>query len=320
VSVATAAATGAGIALPLFGATVAQAADNGTWDKVAVCETGGLWSANTGDGFYGGLAITQETWEQYGGDAFAARPDLASRSEQIDVAQRILADLGPNAWPGCEDGTGLLKLSAPRGGHDGTPPVGPVIPGLPLPSGGPVIPGGPTASPTVPASPADPGAPVTGVPGVTSTPVTPSPTADPAGTTAPVTSAPGTGTPGPGQPGEATAAPGGGRHGRPYSPTDEELAAKDRATRTEVFSTTDTHPATGVPVADGTTTDGNANSGDNSGASGSGVYTVGSGDSLSGIARAHHVDGGWHALYDANHHLIGDDPNLIKPGQIINLG
>ena len=103
------AATGAGIALPLLGAGAAHAADVGTWDRVAVCETGGLWHADTDNGFYGGLAITQDTWEQYGGTTYAQRPDRATRAQQISVAERILSDLGPDAWPGCEDATGLLE-------------------------------------------------------------------------------------------------------------------------------------------------------------------------------------------------------------------
>jgi LysM repeat protein len=49
-------------------------------------------------------------------------------------------------------------------------------------------------------------------------------------------------------------------------------------------------------------------------------YTVGSGDSLSSIASAQEVDGGWSYLYTLNQKLIGTDPNLIKPGQILNLG
>ncbi|MYS23684.1 hypothetical protein GA0115240_154821, partial [Streptomyces sp. DvalAA-14] len=63
-----------------------------------------------------------------------------------------------------------------------------------------------------------------------------------------------------------------------------------------------------------------ANKGDDSGTSPVGHYTVGAGDSLIGIADATHIDGGWHHLYDVNHQAIGDNPNLIKPGQILNLG
>jgi LysM repeat protein len=322
VTVATAAAAGAGIALPLLGATAAQAADNGTWDKVAICETGGLWSANTDNGFYGGLAITQTTWDEYGGDQYAPRPDLASRAQQITVAERILADLGPDAWPGCEDGAGLLKDTAPPDVDPGTSSGG--LLGLTPPSrtatASPTAPGDDDDRGTPPASstPSMPGSgvPTTGAP--STAPPAPGATAPglPGSTDdAPPGQADGTPPPAPGAP----STPHAGRHGKPYSPTDEQLAAADRASRTEILSTTDSGDAKGAPGVK----DKNNNSGDSvtSGAKlHADTYRVGSGDSLEGIASAHHVDGGWHALYDANHQRIGDDPNLIKPGQILNLG
>jgi len=342
VTVATAAATGAGIALPLLGATVAQAADNGTWDKVAVCETGGLWSANTGNGFYGGLAITQTTWNEFGGGEYADRPDLASRAQQITVAERILDALGPDAWPGCEKNTGLQKDKSKPEVDPGTPSPKPTLPGLPLPtlpdvpqtpSGSPSgstgstgsagSTGTSTANPTAPSqgdedsdgsdggSNTDPGwAPPTTAP---TTPGDSQSATPPAGTPgSPATSVPpAAGTPSDGVTTPADGAQGGGRHAKPYSPTDEELAAADRASRTEVYSTA------GDPAS---ATRGNSNKGDNSGTSGAGTYRVDLGDTLSSIASGHGVPGGWHALYDTNHQVIGDDPNLIKPGQILNLG
>jgi LysM repeat protein len=45
-----------------------------------------------------------------------------------------------------------------------------------------------------------------------------------------------------------------------------------------------------------------------------GDYTVVAGDSLSKIATAQKVPGGWQALYEKNKQFIGD-PNLIVPGQ-----
>src|SRR4051812_16460247 len=112
----TVAATGAGLALPLLGAGAAHAGEPGPWDKVAMCESGGLWNANTHNGFFGGLAITEDTWRQYGGTDYAPLPDLASRAQQIAVAERILADLGPDAWPGCEPRTGTgVHTGAPKG-------------------------------------------------------------------------------------------------------------------------------------------------------------------------------------------------------------
>ena len=64
------------------------------WDAVAACESGGNWSINTGNGFYGGLQFTISTWDAYGGEAYAPRADLASRDAQISVAERVLAAQG----------------------------------------------------------------------------------------------------------------------------------------------------------------------------------------------------------------------------------
>ena len=312
VTVATVTATGAGIVLPLLGAGSAQAATAGTWNKVAVCETGGQWTANTGNGFYGGLAITQATWDQYGGDAYAKRPDLASRAQQITVAEKILNALGANAWPGCEITTGLLTDIVPPDvdpSSTATPvpdPSGPT--GIqPSPTGTPT--GTPSGTATTPPSSTTPGDPTTPVADTPTTPVTGTPSTPPASTTPGDPTTPVTTTP-------TDPATGSGRHAKPYSPTDEELLAVDQATRTEIFSNTGT----------GTGTGNTADNGDTSGTSGStpasgpAHYTVGSGDSLSGIATAHHVDGGWHQLFEINRKVIGDDPNIIKPGQIINLG
>ncbi|MFD5320413.1 transglycosylase family protein [Streptomyces sp. NPDC127098] len=78
-----------------------------TWDTAAECESGGVWSANEGNGRYGGLQIELDDWERYGGLEFAMRPDLASRFQQITVAGRMLADRGQEAFPGCAVLTGL---------------------------------------------------------------------------------------------------------------------------------------------------------------------------------------------------------------------
>ncbi|MGJ5827378.1 transglycosylase family protein [Streptomyces ossamyceticus] len=93
--------TGSAIAIPLLGATGASAASGTTWDQVAECESGGSWSADTGNGRYGGLQISQADWENHGGLAYATSPDQASRSQQIAVAERILDDQGVGAWSTC---------------------------------------------------------------------------------------------------------------------------------------------------------------------------------------------------------------------------
>jgi LysM repeat protein len=78
----------------------AQAAEH-DWDGVAECESGGNWQINTGNGYYGGLQFRQSTWEEYGGLEFAPRADLATKEEQIIVAERTLDGQGIGAWPTC---------------------------------------------------------------------------------------------------------------------------------------------------------------------------------------------------------------------------
>ena len=70
------------------------------WDRIAECESGGNWSINTGNGYYGGLQFATASWLANGGDDFAPRADLASREEQITVANRYYAEAGLSPW-GC---------------------------------------------------------------------------------------------------------------------------------------------------------------------------------------------------------------------------
>ena len=71
------------------------------WSGVARCESGGNWSINTGNGYYGGLQFSSPTWLGHGGGEFAPRADLASPAEQIEVAERVLLTQGAGAWPTC---------------------------------------------------------------------------------------------------------------------------------------------------------------------------------------------------------------------------
>lgn len=89
------------------------AASGSTWDRVAACESGGDWHINTGNGYYGGLQFAAATWDGYGGTKYAARADLASRSEQIAIAEKVLAGQGPGAWPVCGLKAGLTKGGGP---------------------------------------------------------------------------------------------------------------------------------------------------------------------------------------------------------------
>jgi uncharacterized protein YabE (DUF348 family) len=73
--------------------------DTGIWDRIAACESGGNWAANTGNGYYGGLQFNLGTWQSYGG---SGRPDQNSREQQIAVAERVRdAEGGYGAWPVC---------------------------------------------------------------------------------------------------------------------------------------------------------------------------------------------------------------------------
>lgn len=100
---------GAGIALPLLTAASAGAASTDMWEKVAACESTGDWHVNTGNGYYGGLQFTRSTWAAYGGTVYAPRADLATRDQQIAIAEKVLDGQGPGAWPACSVRAGLTR-------------------------------------------------------------------------------------------------------------------------------------------------------------------------------------------------------------------
>jgi len=181
------------------------------WSGVAQCESGGNWSINTGNGYYGGLQFSSSTWAAYGGTAYAPRADLASSGQQIAVAEKVLAGQGVGAWPVC-------------GKH---------------------LTGGTTAAAAAPAKPA---------------PVAKAPAPAPAKAPAP--------------------AP---------APAPAKAAAPAPAPE---------------PVEEVAFTGGD--------------YSVQPGDTLSGIAQAQGVTGGWQALWAANQGTVGD-PNLIYVGQQLSL-
>ncbi|WP_306319935.1 MULTISPECIES: transglycosylase family protein [unclassified Streptomyces] len=116
---------GVGMAIPLIGAGGAQAADAHTWNKVAACESSGNWSINTGNGYFGGLQFTRSTWAAYGGTAYAPRADLATKGEQIAVAEKVLKGQGPGAWPVCSQRAGLSRTDAARSAPDVRPQATP---------------------------------------------------------------------------------------------------------------------------------------------------------------------------------------------------
>lgn len=88
------------------GTEVPPVSDGGIWDSLAGCEAGGNWAINTGNGFYGGVQFDQGTWEANGGLRFAPRADLATREEQIAVAEVTRQRQGWGAWPVCSGRVG----------------------------------------------------------------------------------------------------------------------------------------------------------------------------------------------------------------------
>ncbi|MFD9872230.1 transglycosylase family protein [Streptomyces niveus] len=203
----TVTAGGAGIALPLIGASTVNAAPVETWEKVAACESTNNWQINTGNGYYGGLQFSQSTWEAFGGGQYAPRADLATKDQQIAVAEKVLKGQGPQAWPHCS-----VKAGLTRGGD--APDVSPA---------------------------------------------------------------------------------------KARDTRDGRDAASARKASATAKSTPRSDPKKAAsPTSVPTEREG---------------YTVAGGDSLSGIAAAQELRGGWQRLYEENRKVIGGDPDLIFPGQ-----
>ena len=209
---------GTAIAVPLLGATSASAASVSTWDAVAQCESGGNWSINTGNGYYGGLQFSQSSWEAAGGLKYAARADLATKDQQIAVAEVLLSMQGPGAWS-CASAGGLTA-------------------GGPAPA---VNTGGSSSSSSS-----------------SSTPSTSSSSS---------------------------------------SSSSESKSSGSSSASSQTPSTTTT--STVVKKGDG-------------------EYKVVAGDTLSKIARAHGVSGGWQELYKLNKDIV-PNADLIYPGQQLHL-
>ncbi|MFH8869628.1 transglycosylase family protein [Streptomyces griseus] len=300
--VVAAGVTGSAIAIPLLGAGGAQAAEATTWDRVAECESGGMWSADLGNGYYGGLQFSQETWSAYGGTAFAPRADLASRSQQISVAEKVLDDQGPKAWPSCAVISGLAV-------DGGLPGVDPGASPSADPSADPSA--APEPAPTDEADAtgesdesgkgakgdeADKGGTGGAEKGSRSPDSSVKPSAPPASdasdasdpSAAPDASA--------GESGK------GGKHRGAPAPEEADAGQEDGPRESGRHASR---------------SDGGARDG---GAAADGGYTVRPGDNLWAIADAQEVPGGWTGLYETNKDLLGSDPDLILPGQNLDLG
>ncbi|MFF1561132.1 transglycosylase family protein [Streptomyces sp. NPDC058279] len=331
--VVTAGVTGSALALPLLAATNASAADTSTWDSVAECESGGTWSADFGSGAYGGLQFTQDQWNSAGGREFAARPDLASRSQQIAVGERVLASQGPQAWPLCAASSGLVK-DGPAANVDpgalGTPRQ--VAPSPSRPDD--AVPGTDAGDPATDFGAPTPAAPAAGAPSPSATAPFTLPIAPLAPNSGlPVMPDPDLPTTTPTQPGDQTGT-------APTTPTTPTGPGDVSGTPTTPVTpspsgtpSTPADPTTGTPSATSnapTTDSATAGGGKHRGpaavetpaatdAASDPTYTVKAGDSLTAIADAKGLKGGWNALYAANEQVIGKDADLIKPGQNLDL-
>lgn len=289
--VVAAGVTGSAIAIPLLGATGASAADAGTWDRVAECESGGMWSADFGNGHYGGLQIAQETWGDFGGTAYAPTADQASRSQQIAVAEKILAAQGPAAWPTCALITGLTADADADSEPSDDATQKPESEAEPEPSETAVLPAAPESTPP------------SGQFGRDSA----------SGAEKPATR-------------ESSAKPsteagsGQGKHRGEAAPESGATAGSGESAETGTDGSTEA----GKPGKSGEERESgrHASRGDGSPRdddADDGSYTVRSGDNLWAIADEQKVEGGWPALYEANREVVGSDADLILPGQSLDL-
>ncbi|MFB7947064.1 transglycosylase family protein [Kitasatospora phosalacinea] len=105
----TAGTPAAGLAAGTPAAATGRRTPDLVWDRLADCESGGDWQADTGNGYYGGLQIWPPTWREAGGLRYADRPDHAGRRQQITVAEEVLRRQGWQAWGGCAREIGVLE-------------------------------------------------------------------------------------------------------------------------------------------------------------------------------------------------------------------
>lgn len=103
----------------------ATAAPDSDWDRLAQCESGGNWAINTGNGYHGGLQFSASTWQAFGGGQFAPTANLATREQQIIVAERTLAQQGWGAWPACSARLGLNSAATNRDAQAAAPAPAP---------------------------------------------------------------------------------------------------------------------------------------------------------------------------------------------------
>ncbi|MFF5305518.1 transglycosylase family protein [Streptomyces sp. NPDC013161] len=303
--------TGSAIAIPLLGAAAANAADGTTWDKVANCESGGSWSENDGNGYYGGLQMTQDEWDKYGGPDYAPSADLASRSQQIAVAEKILADKGTSAWTTCALLSGLTTTS---GSTD-------VDTGLASDS--------PSADPTDSGSDSDSGSSDSSASsGLSDSGTTDSTSSDASGDSGGgSTDSPSPAATDNSSKSDKSTTPSAGNDSVAASPkideTDNSAQAVGKWSLVDTGALGDSDDQQSDQQGEQQSTQQSA--GKHRGASAEEsvspqTYTVRAGDSLASIADSLGYDGGWRALYAENKKVIGADPTQIAAGQTLDVG
>ncbi|GHA86404.1 peptidoglycan-binding protein LysM [Streptomyces tendae] len=315
--VVAAGVTGSAIAIPLLGATGAHAADSANWDQVAECETGGAWSQNSGNGYYGGLALSQDAWEQYGGLDYAPSADRASRSQQIRIAEKIQADQGIAAWPTCGLLAGLGNDSGATGGGSGA-------------AGDGTSEGSDTSGETDTTKSSESPA-TTETPESSQSPES-SGTTDSSGTgeTSESTSGASSSSPSPSSSASSSPSPDASSDGADQSTKTDTSPESDPSATAEPQGTEGSSGSgkhRGGSAEEGVTGEGRTDPASGRHASrdgdereaGDGRYVVRTGDSLWAIADSLDVDGGWHALYADNESVVGADPDHILPGQTLTV-
>ncbi|MFF5479230.1 transglycosylase family protein [Streptomyces sp. NPDC012935] len=319
--------TGSAIAIPLLGATGASAADGTVWDKVAECESGGSWSTDEGNGHYGGLQLTQDDWEQYGGLDYAPRPDLASRSQQIAVAQAILADQGTKPWGTCAVLNGLTPknglVDLDTGVEDDSPSEVSGSSGLLDSSGSSSSSNSSNSSGSSNSS--DPTDGPSGSSGSSSESPSGSSESPRDSSSSPSSS------PSSSSKADSSAKPDASPDAKDSkSPDSSPVETPDGDNQDNwvqevgAWSLVDTGALSGEAAGSGRHRGPSADESEtadpapeSSGRHAS--YKVRAGDTLASIADSLDLDGGWRALYDANKGAIGGDANDIVPGQTLDV-
>ncbi|WP_405961043.1 LysM peptidoglycan-binding domain-containing protein [Streptomyces sp. NBC_00024] len=320
--------TGSAIAIPLLGATGASAAGGTTWDQVAECESGGSWSADTGNGRYGGLQLTQANWEKYGGLEYAATADQASRSQQIAVAEKVLADQGVGVWATC----GLLhNLGGDSGSAD-------VDTGVADDSSDSEDSSSSSGSSDTSDSSASTDAADAAKSGKSADSTDSTGSTDSSGSRGSSESSESsadvfegstkarTGTDSDGSTGSGSADSDKSGQSGSSSAADDSEGGTGRHRGASADEGVDADTEAGTDAADGSRTD-SASSGRHASRDGDaarevvdGAYTVQAGDSLTGIVNSLGLGGGWRELYAENEATVGTDPDLILPGQTLEVG